>query len=197
MLVRKCIPFLSVQSKRSGKAFSLLTGCLPMGESLPRLWSRWLQLMKIWSFLKKQKLWSGVLALCSFSAPFDWQETITHLTYIWPFYNMTKLSNRCLLWVQTAWTYDREANNNLREFHPSCFSGRFGHTVSDDFENSVFFWKVTLPTSSFWIWSLPMASKQESPLCEDIPWSHLIAIPNLKVCVLGSELYRPLSSRNP
>lgn len=117
-----------------------------------------------------------------FFSSFDWQETITHLTYIWPFYNMTKLSNRCLLWVQTAWTYDREANNNLREFHPSCFSGRFGHTVSDDFENSVFFWKVTLPTSSFWIWSLPMASKQESPLCEDIPWSHLIAIPNLKVC---------------
>lgn len=141
-----------------------------------------LLLMKMWSFLKKRKLRSGVLVLCSFSLPFDWQETITHFNYIWPFYNMTKLSNRCLLWVQTAWTYDKEANNNLGKFRPSCFLHRFGHTISNTFESSLFFWKVTWPTSSFWICSPLTTCEHRSPLCEDIPRLHLIATHNLMMC---------------
>lgn len=111
----------------------------------------------MWSFMRKRNLWS-VLVLCSFyffffSVPFDWQETSTHFNYIWPFYNMTKLSNRCLLWVWAAWTYDREANNLGGGLIPLVFSHRLGHTISNACASSVFFWKVTHPTSSFWIWS--------------------------------------------
>lgn len=101
--------------------------------------------------------WFGALF---FPGSFDWQEMSTYFNYIWPFYNMTKLSNRCLLWVREAWTYDREANNNSKEFCPSCFL----QYLVTQYQMPVWvlysFEGVTLPTSMFWIWSPLMASKE-------------------------------------
>lgn len=107
--------------ERSGKDFFLLKACLPVRESLPGRLKHEASAHENVMLYEKEKtvIWCSGFVL--FSVPFDWQETSTHFNYIWPFYNMTKLSNRCLLWVWTAWTYDREANNDLGEFHSSCF----------------------------------------------------------------------------